>query len=106
VFNYSAMHALAKAIAWAGTVENVRAIRAALPRAFPMLGDQFPAEIYGIGADGRMHTPAAIQELSRQGWIEPEYYVWWAGSRGEFSRIKEMSRSQLRLKRVRADLDS
>lgn len=65
--NYNAMFALSRAMAAAGTVEDVYAIRAAFPKAFPLLGDKFPSEFLGITPAGRMYCPGSIQVIDQAG---------------------------------------
>ena len=105
ILNYSAMHALARAIAAAGTVDNVYAIRAAFPKAFPMLGDHFPTETYGIGPDGRMHMMATVSTVRNGKFTTPDLYVWWAETREEYKRVQKLTKSHLPPKRVKAYLD-
>jgi len=65
--NYNAMFALSKAMTAAGTVEDAVAIRAAFPKAFPLLGDKFPSEWFGITPGGRMYCPGSIQTIDKDG---------------------------------------
>jgi branched-chain amino acid transport system substrate-binding protein len=65
--NYNAMSALSKAIAAAGTVEDAVAIRAAFPKAFPLLGDKYASEWLGITPGGRMYCPGSIQTIDKDG---------------------------------------
>lgn len=66
--NYNAMSVLARAMAAAGTVDDVYAIRAAFPKAFPLLGDKFPsAPWFGITPGGRMECPGSIQTIDKDG---------------------------------------
>ena len=66
--HYNGMSALARAIAAAGTVDDVYAIRAAFPKAFPLLGDKFPsAPWFGITPGGRMECPGSIQTIDKDG---------------------------------------
>jgi branched-chain amino acid transport system substrate-binding protein len=65
--NYNAMFALSKAMVAAGTVEDPIAIRAAFPKAFPLLGDKFPSEWFGITPGGRMYCPGSIQVIDKDG---------------------------------------
>lgn len=51
----------------AGTVEDPIAIRAAFPKAFPLLGDKFPSEWFGITPGGRMYCPGSIQVIDKDG---------------------------------------
>ncbi len=65
--NYNAMTALSRAMVAAGTVEDAVAIRAAFPKAFPLLGDKFPSEWFGITPGGRMYCPGSIQTIDQNG---------------------------------------
>ncbi len=93
VNNYAAMCALARAIVAAGTASDVRAIRAAFPRAFPMLGDRYPMEIYGITPSGRFITAAVAQEVKHGRFKQPGAYVWWATTRKEFDHVIKTTKS-------------
>ncbi|NLX53454.1 MAG: ABC transporter substrate-binding protein [Deltaproteobacteria bacterium] len=93
VNNYAGMYALARAIVAAGTASDVRAIRAAFPKAFPVLGDRYPMEIYGITSAGRFITAAVAQEVKHGRFRQPAAYVWWAKTRKEFDRIVKITKS-------------
>ena len=93
VNNYAAMYALARSINAAGTAGDVRAIRSAFPRAFPMLGDRYPMEIYGITANGRFITAAVAQEVKHGRFKQPAAYVWWATNRKEFDQVIKTTKS-------------
>lgn len=86
--NYASMHALAKAMAAAGTVEDAAAIRAAFPKAFPLSGDKFPNEFYGISDRGRMQLMASIQTIKDGKYTRPVSYVWWPASEEEYNKFK------------------
>jgi len=85
------MHALARAIAAAGTVDDIAAIRAAFPKAFPMLGDKFPTEYHGISDVGRFYAVMAVSTVKNEQYSKPAPYVWWA------KRKKNLIRSKRRL---------
>ena len=93
MLHYQAMHALAKAIAAAGTQDNVYAIRAAFPKALPMLGDKFPAEMFGISPAGRIIMPAVIQSIQGGKFAQADVYIWWTKTSEEFENIKKISKS-------------
>ncbi len=63
--NYNAMHALARAMTAAQTVDDVYAIRAAFPKAFPLLGNKFPSEFLGITPAGRMYCLGSVQVIDQ-----------------------------------------
>jgi branched-chain amino acid transport system substrate-binding protein len=76
--NYDAMHALARAMVAAGTVKNPVAIRAAFPKAFPLSGDKYPVEYYGITPGGRMECPGSVQTIDQAGKYGPIHmFAWW-----------------------------
>ncbi len=93
VTNYTSMFALARAIVASGAASDVRAIRAAFPKAFPMLGDKYPMEIYGITPGGRFIAAAATQEVKHGKFKQPGAYVWWAKTQKEFDQIKKITKS-------------
>lgn len=66
--NYTGMHALAKAIVTAGSVDNAYAIRAAFPKALdpPMLGDKYPNSVFGVTDTGRMLIMASVQTVTME----------------------------------------
>lgn len=89
VLNYCAMNALARAMVEAGSVDDVRAIRASFPKAFPLTGDKFPAEYYGIKDTGRMLLPGSIQIIKNGKYVEPTSCVYWTKTEDEFKQLKE-----------------
>ncbi len=87
VLNYCAMNALARAMVAAGTVKDPVAIRAALPKAFPLRGSEFPSEFYGITPAGRMEVPGSVQTIGTAGKYSPVRLVaWWLKTRGDFNK--------------------
>jgi branched-chain amino acid transport system substrate-binding protein len=91
--NYTGMHALARAIVAAGSVDDVYKIRNAFPKALavPMLGDKFPNEVTGINPAGRMHIAASVQTITN-GQSDPSVlYVWWPETQAAFEIIKKQS---------------
>ncbi len=95
--NFTAMHALAKAIVIAGTATDVRAIRAAFPKVFPMLGDKYPYEFFGLTPDARIISVATIQTVKYGKFSQPQLYVWWVKSKKEFEQVKKISKSPVPL---------
>ena len=92
VTHYNSMYYLARAIQVANTVDNVYAIRAALPKAFPQLGDRFPTEVHGISSAGRVFNIAGVQSIKNGKFTQPAGYVWWAKSSAEFDKIKRTTK--------------
>ncbi|NLX50963.1 MAG: ABC transporter substrate-binding protein [Deltaproteobacteria bacterium] len=92
--HYGSTHALAKAIEAAGTTTDVRAIRAAFPRALPIVGDKIPTEIFGIADNGRLLINGSIQTVEDGRLTPPVQYFWWIKSDKEWEDIKKVSKSK------------
>ncbi|HOJ51071.1 MAG TPA: ABC transporter substrate-binding protein [Syntrophales bacterium] len=90
--NYDAMHALAKAIAAAGTTTDIYKIRASFPKAFPLLADHYPAECHGINEQGRMFFPCSIQTITKGKRDPSGLYYWWPKTQQEFQKYKNESK--------------
>jgi branched-chain amino acid transport system substrate-binding protein len=90
--HYGAVKAIANAIVAAGTTDDIYAIRKAFPKAYPLLGDQTPAEVYGLTDDGRQQMLASVQTVDK-GKLSPAIlYCWWAKDQKEFDRVKKLSK--------------
>jgi branched-chain amino acid transport system substrate-binding protein len=86
--NYDAMYALSRAMVAAGTVEDPIAIRAAFPKAFPLLGDKFPVEYWGITPGGRMEIAGSVQMIDQAGKYGPvKLVVYWLKTEKEFHQF-------------------
>ena len=90
--NYTGMYALAKAIVSAGTVNDVYKIRAAFPKAFPLLSDKFPTEALGITPAGRIHVMASVQTVTNGKFDPSVLYVWWSKNQHEFEQVKKITK--------------
>lgn len=91
--NYTGMHALARAIVAAGTVDDAYKIRAAFPKALsvPMLGDKFPNAVFGIADAGRMLILASVQTIT-DGKSDPSVlYNWWSNTQKDADAVKKLS---------------
>jgi branched-chain amino acid transport system substrate-binding protein len=85
--NYNAMFALSKAMAAAGSVDDVYAIRAAFPKAFPLLGDKFPSEFLGITPAGRMYCLGSVQVIDQAGkYGQVRLVAWQYKTEAEFKK--------------------
>jgi len=91
VLNYCAMHALAKAMTAAGTVEDATAIRASFQKAFPLAGDKFPSEYFDISDKGRMHCFASVQMIKEGKYSTAYLYGYWQ-SEAEFNKLKSQAK--------------
>jgi len=99
--NYNAMSALAKAMAAAGTVEDAVAIRAAFPKAFPLLGDKYASEWMGITQGGRMYCPGSIQVIDQEGkYGQVQLVLWMYKTEAEFKQAVAQSQVNAPIKWV------
>lgn len=91
--NYTATHALARAIATAGTVDDIYKIREAFPKAMAsgLLGDKFPNEEFGIEKTGRMYVAASVQTITNGKSDPSDLYVWWSKTQKEFDAVKKLT---------------
>jgi len=93
VLNYTGMYALSRAMVLAGTTSDAYAIRAAMRRVFPMLGDKYPTEIFEISPGGRFIMPAVVQTMRHGRFTCPNTYVWWAENEKEFEAVKKLTKT-------------
>ena len=92
VLHYTHAHALAQAIVAAGTVDNPAAIRAAFPRIFPLMGDKYPMEIYGITPNGVLIYFPVTQTMKHGRFTKATGYIWWTKTKKEFEAITKMTK--------------
>ncbi len=86
--NYDAMYALSRAMSAAQTVEDSVKIRAAFPKAFPLTGDKFPVEYWGITPRSRMEIAGSVQVIDQAGKYGPvQLVVWWYKTKKEFDQF-------------------
>ncbi|HYA90823.1 MAG TPA: ABC transporter substrate-binding protein [Thermodesulfobacteriota bacterium] len=86
--NYDAMYALSRAMSAAEAVEDSVKIRAAFPKAFPLTGDKFPVEYWGITPGGRMEIAGSVQVIDQSGKYGPvQLVVWWYKTKKEFDQF-------------------
>lgn len=101
VMHYVSMHALAKAIAAAGTQDDVYAVRAAFGKAMPLLGDRYPGEVFSIAPSGRMHCQSIAQTISGGKFSPGNAYIWWTNTPEEFESVKKLSKTTAPLKFIK-----
>jgi branched-chain amino acid transport system substrate-binding protein len=106
VLHYMSMHALARSIAAAGTQDNVYAIRAAFPKVFPMMGDQFPGDYYGISNAGRIYMPIVVQSIKGGKFTPSDAYIWWTKTPAEFESIKKIAKYATPVKPIKLKIGS
>jgi branched-chain amino acid transport system substrate-binding protein len=89
--HYGAVLAVAKAVQAAGTTD-VRAIRKAFPKAYPLLGNEVPATVFGMTSDGRQKMMCSTQSVTKDGKLNPPVLqVWWAKTDKEFETVKKLT---------------
>lgn len=87
--NYTATHALIRAMEIAGSVTDARAIRAALPQVFPLSADEFPTEVIGMTDLGRLYMMATTMALEDGDYGTLYLHLWWPTTEEEFTAAKE-----------------
>jgi len=91
--HYGAVLAVARAVEAAGTT-NVLAIRKAFPKAYPLLGDEVPAQVHGMTSDGRQKMMCSTQEINKKGELQkPILQIWWPRTKKEFNAAKKLALS-------------
>lgn len=89
--NYTGMHALSKAIVAAGTTTDIYKIRAAFKKIFPLLGDKYPNEVFGINDAGSMLILSAVNTVTN-GISDPgEFICYWAKTKKEYDTVVKTS---------------
>lgn len=90
-FNFTFVHALARAITAAGTATDVYKIREAFPKAFPMYATEYPMEVYGMQDNGRLQVVTATQTITNGVKDKPVLYFWWPKTRKEYEAVEKSS---------------
>jgi branched-chain amino acid transport system substrate-binding protein len=93
--HYGAALAVARAVQAAGSTD-VLAIRKAFPKAYPLLGDQVPAQVHGLTSDGRQLMLCSTQTINQDGKLErPILEVWWPKTKKEFNAVVKLGQRTL-----------
>ncbi len=85
VLNYSAMQMLAAAMEKAGTVTDVKAIKAAFSNIFPMDIKKILVSYQGI-QETRMVVPTSIQTIENGAFSKTVVNIWWTKSDADFQK--------------------
>lgn len=91
VINYNMMRALARAIVAAGTVDDIYKIRAAFPKAYPMLAGKFPTEHLGLTEEGGFLAWGATQTATEGKFNPPTLYASWPKTQKEWDSVVKTS---------------
>jgi len=103
---YMLTTSFAKAIEAAGTVDDRYAIRAAYSKVFPLLGNEYPVETFGISSKGLIYWPASVQTIKNGKYDTFSRYVWWAKNQKEFDKVKKLSKKPASLKWLKIKIDN
>ena len=90
--NYNTMHVLAKAMTIAGSARDPYAIRKAVGKALPLLGDKYPSELFSIEENGVMHSAGIVQNVENGKFQKAYYTLDFPKTRAEFDKYKKVSR--------------
>jgi branched-chain amino acid transport system substrate-binding protein len=89
--HYGAALAVARAVQAAGSTD-VLAIRKAFPKAYPLLGNEIPATVYGMTSDGRQKMMCSTQTINQDGKLErPVLQIWWPQTKKEYEAIAKLA---------------
>ncbi len=92
--NYITMHIVAQAMTLAGTGSDPYAIRAAVEKALPVLGDRYPSELFRIDENGVISSPGVIQSVANGKFSAVYYTLSFPKTRAEFLKYKKMSKTK------------
>lgn len=92
--NYNTMHIVAKAMVAAGSVDDPYAIRSAVPKALPILGDKYPNELFSVEENGVMNAAGVIQSVENGKFSKVDYTFAFPKSKEEFDKYKKMSKTR------------
>jgi branched-chain amino acid transport system substrate-binding protein len=89
--HYGAVLAVAKAVQAAQSTD-VLAIRKAFPKAYPLLGNEVPATVYGMTSDGRQKMMCSTQSINKDGKLErPVLQIWWPQTQKEYDALAKLA---------------
>ena len=96
--HYTGMYLLAKAIAAAETQDNVYAVRAAFPKALPLLADQHVLEMHSISNGGLVHVGTGIQQVKDGKFQKADVLLWWTNKPEEIAHIAKTTKYTIPMK--------
>ena len=86
--NYSSLFVIAEAMKAAGTVEDIKAIKAAIGKVLPQSGDKVPTPFQGILTQ-KLLVEGSVGVIADGKYQKNYQYVWWAKDEKAFNKIKE-----------------
>jgi len=92
--NYNTMHIVAKAMVVAGSVEDPYAIRAAVSKALPILGDKYPNELFSVEENGVMNAAGVIQSVENGKFSKVDYTFAFPKTKADFEKFRKMSKTR------------
>lgn len=92
--NYNTMHIIAKAMIAAGSVEDPYAIRSAVPKVLPILGDKYPNELFSVDENGVMNAAGVIQTVENGKFSKVDYTFAFPKTKADFEKFRKMSKTR------------
>lgn len=92
--NYNTMMTIAKAMVASDSVSDPYAIRAAVGKVLPNLGDKYPNELFGIEENGVMKCAGVIQTVENAKFSKVDYVFSFPKTKEEFEKVKKLSKTR------------
>jgi len=92
MLNYSALNIVFDAMQEAGTVEDPKAIKAAMAKVLPQSEENVPTPYLGT-RETKLLVPATAGVIADGDYAEAYQYIWWPGDEKSFEKYKEMAPS-------------
>ncbi|MEE9912298.1 MAG: ABC transporter substrate-binding protein [Deltaproteobacteria bacterium] len=92
--NYNTMKVIAKAMVAADSVNDPYAIRAAVNKVLPNLGDKYHNELFGIEDNGVMKCAGVIQTVENGKFSKVDYIFSFPKTKEEYEKVKKLSRTR------------
>jgi branched-chain amino acid transport system substrate-binding protein len=92
MLNYSALNIVFDAMEEAGTVDDPKAIKAAMARVLPQSAEEVPTPYLGT-RETKLLVPATAGVITDGKYAEAYQYLWWPEDEKSFEKYKEMAPS-------------
>ncbi|WP_054029972.1 ABC transporter substrate-binding protein [Desulfatitalea tepidiphila] len=89
MLNYSAVHIIFAAMEKAGTIDDPRAIKAAIPSVLPQSESQVPTPYVGT-LNQKLLVAATVGVIQDGAYKHAYQYIWWAKDEAAFEKAKKM----------------